>query len=117
MRLSISTTGIDFFCTREPVEQFDLSTGARRLDRRSGLPLWNLELVAVDEAGGEVVSIVVPGQRPQLTVGAKVLVDELIATPWVSGSDAKVAFRARSVAVDESEEIANANNFSQTNQP
>lgn len=110
MRLSISTTELDFYCTHEPVEQFDSSIGARRLERQSGLPLWKVEFVAVDETGGEIVSIVIPGERPQLTVGTHVSINGLVATPWVSGSDSKIAFRARSVEVLESESIAPSTN-------
>lgn len=67
------------------------------MDRETGLPLWQVQVMALDASGGEVVAITVAGQ-PKVSVGSLVKVDGLTALPWSQEGRSGVAFRAESVA-------------------
>lgn len=96
MRLNINTQGVQFFCTRAPEARTDRDTGAARMDRDSGLPLWQVQLAALDSTGGEVLTVTVAGQ-PEVAVGSPVTVEGLYAIPWSQGDRSGVAYRAASI--------------------
>ncbi|MEB0286768.1 hypothetical protein QN345_00100 [Cryobacterium sp. 10I1] len=93
MKLMINTEGVAFFCTRAPEARTDRESGAARLDRETGLPLWQVQVAALDSTGGEVLAITVVGQ-PAVAVGSAVAVDNLVAIPWTQGDRSGVAYRA-----------------------
>lgn len=93
MKLIINTDGVTFFCTRAPEARTDRDTGIARMDRETGLPLWQVQLAALDNTGGEVLAITVAGQ-PTVTVGSPVEVEGLVAIPWTQGDRSGVAYRA-----------------------
>lgn len=93
MKLIINTDGVTFFCTRAPEARTDRDTGVARMDRETGLPLWQVQLAALDNTGGEVLAITVAGQ-PSVTVGSPVAVEGLVAIPWTQGDRSGVAYRA-----------------------
>lgn len=95
MRLNIDTSGVQFFCTRAPEARTDRDTGAPRMDRETGLPLWQVQLAALDSTGGEVLAVTVAGQ-PEIAVGSPVTVQGLYAIPWTQGDRSGVAYRAAS---------------------
>jgi len=96
MRLTIDTTGVTFFCTRTPEARTDRDTGAQRMDRETGGPLWQVQVAALDATGGEVLAVTVVGQ-PQVAVGSPVMVERLVAIPWTQGDRSGVAYRAASI--------------------
>lgn len=96
MRLKIDTTGVQFFCTRPAEARTDRDTGAPRLDRETSLPLWQVQLAALDETGGEVLAVTVAGQ-PEVAVGQPLKVEGLYAIPWTQGDRSGVAYRAASI--------------------
>jgi len=96
MRLNINTEEVQFFCTRAPEARTDRDTGAVRTDRETGMPLWQVQLAALDETGGEVLAVTVAGQ-PDIAVGQPVTVEGLYAIPWSQGDRSGVAFRAASI--------------------
>lgn len=96
MRLTIDITGVTFFCTRAPEPRTAFETGAPRLDKESGLPLFQVQLAALDSSGGEVLNVTVTG-APQVAVGSPVVVEGLVAIPWAQGDRSGVAYRAASV--------------------
>jgi hypothetical protein len=98
MRLMIDTTNVTFFCTRAAEPRTDRETGAPRLDRETSLPLWQVQLAALDTSGGEVLAVTVAGE-PSVTVGAAVHVDRLVAIPWTQGDRSGVAYRAKELRV------------------
>jgi len=98
MRLRINTSDVTFFCTRTPEARTDRDSGAPRIDKETGLPLWQVQLAALDETGGEVLAVSVAGQ-PKLAVGSAVSVDGLVAIPWTQGDRSGVAYRAASLVV------------------
>jgi hypothetical protein len=96
MQLRIDTTGVQFLCTRAPEPRTDRDSGAPRIDRETGQQLWQVQLAALDETGGEVLAVSVPGE-PKVTVGSAVAVEQLVAIPWSMGDRSGVAYRAASV--------------------
>lgn len=96
MRLNIDTSGVQFFCTRAPQARTDRDTNVPRMDRETGLPLWQVQLAALDPTGGEVLAVTVAGQ-PEIAVGAPVTVDGLYAIPWTQADRSGVAYRAASI--------------------
>jgi hypothetical protein len=96
VRLRIDTTGVQFFCTRAAEQRTVHETGAPRIDRETGQPLWQVPVMALDSSGGEVIAITVAGQ-PTVGVGEPVRVEGLTALPWSQGDRSGVAFRAVSV--------------------
>ncbi|MGL6234936.1 MAG: hypothetical protein ACRC20_06290 [Segniliparus sp.] len=96
MKLRIDTEGVGFFCTKAPEQRTAHNTGAPRLDRETGLPLWQVQVMALDSSGGEVVAITVAGQ-PNVVVGSPVKVEGLTALPWSQEGRSGVAFRAESI--------------------
>jgi hypothetical protein len=53
--------------------------------------------MALDEKGGEIITVTVAGVQPELTVGARVVPVELEAIPWATGGRNGVAFRATAI--------------------
>jgi hypothetical protein len=96
MRLRIDTTGVQFFCTRAAEQRTVHETGAPRIDKETGLVLWQVQLMALDHDGGEVLAVTVAGE-PKVKVAEPVTVDALVAMPWSQGDRSGVAFRAASI--------------------
>jgi hypothetical protein len=97
MRLRIDTEGVQFFCTKAPEQRTAHDTGAPRMDRETGLPLWQVQVMALDASGGEVMAITVAGQ-PNVSVGSLAKVTGLTALPWSQEGRSGVAFRAEAIA-------------------
>jgi hypothetical protein len=96
MKLTIDTSGCTFFVTRAPEPKTAFETGAARMDRESGLPLFAVQLAVLDGSGGEVLNVTVAG-APQVSVGSPVAVEGLVAIPWAQGERSGVAYRAASI--------------------
>ena len=80
MKLRIDTAGVSFVCTRAPEPRIAFDTGQAKTDWETGLPLWQVQLMALDTSGGDV-AVTVAGD-PNVTVGQPVQVDGLVALPW-----------------------------------
>ena len=96
MKLRIDTAGVSFVCTRAPEQRIAFDTGQAKTDRETGLPLWQVQLMALDTSGGDVIAVTVAGD-PNVTVGQPVQVDGLVALPWNQGERSGIAFRADAV--------------------
>jgi hypothetical protein len=57
-------------------------------------PLWVIQVMALDETGGEMLTVTVAGIPPKLTVGQQVVPVELEAIPWATNGKNGTAFRA-----------------------
>ncbi len=97
MRLKIDTEGVSFLCTRVAEQRTDRDTGAVRNDRETGLPLWQVQVAALDATGGEVLAVTVAGEPGNLTAGSPVAIEGLVAIPWSQGDRSGVAYRAASI--------------------
>jgi hypothetical protein len=96
MKLRIDTAGVSFVCTRAPEQRIAFDTGQAKTDRETGLPLWQVQLMALDTSGGDVIAVTVAGD-PNVTVGQPVQVDGLVALPWNQESRSGIAFRADAI--------------------
>jgi hypothetical protein len=96
MRLLIDTRQKQFQVTKEAEPRFNRDNGVPRTDRETGEPLFSVQLLALDDSGGEVIAVTVAGQ-PKVTVGAPAAVTDLVAIPWQQGDRSGVAYRAASI--------------------
>src|ERR1700687_4576541 len=96
MKLRIDTAGVSFVCTRAPEQRLAFDTGQPRIDRETGLPLWQVQVMALDSSGGDVIAVTVAGD-PNVTVGQPVQVDGLVALPWSQEGRRGIAFRADAI--------------------
>lgn len=97
MRLLVDTSKSSFTVTREAVEKQD-QNGRQKADRKTQEPLWTVQVMALDETGGEVLNVTLAGhQAPKVTVGAQVVLNELEAIPWATNGKNGTAFRATSI--------------------
>jgi hypothetical protein len=96
MKLNIDVSSVQFFCTRGAEARTDRDTGVPRIDRETGLPLWQVQFAALDATGGEVLAVTVAGE-PSVAVGQMVTIDGLVAIPWSQGDRSGVAYRAASI--------------------
>jgi len=94
VKLPIDTSSITFMVATpaEPVRDFE--TKRPKLDPETGLPLFNVQLVALAEGGAEIIGVKLPGEPAGLAQGVPVNVLGLVATPWAMGDRNGVAFRA-----------------------
>lgn len=96
MKLRIETTGVTFLCTRIPEQRTNFDTGAPRIDKATGQALWQVQLIALDATGGEVLAVTVVGE-PKVTVGQPVAVSGLVALPWSQDGRSGIAYRAETI--------------------
>lgn len=96
MKLRIATSEVAFICTRAPEPRIAFDSGQPRVDRETGQPLWQVQLMALDASGGDVIAVTVAGD-PNLMVGQPVQVDGLVALPWSQDGRSGIAFRAEAI--------------------
>lgn len=96
MKLVVDTQGKTFTVTKGAVEKQD-QNGRQKQDRITNEPLWTVQVMALDETGGEMLNVTVAGQMPKVAVGTTVGLAELEAIPWATNGKNGVAFRAKSI--------------------
>lgn len=97
MRLSIDTTGKRFIITRKPEPKVD-QNGVQRVDKGAQLPMWTTQMVAIDQEGGEVITVTTTAhEAPDLVVDDEVRPVELVAIPWSTNGRAGVAYKAAGI--------------------
>jgi hypothetical protein len=96
MKLLIHTAGVSFTCTRTPEQRVNFDTGQPRVDKATGLPLWLVQVMALDESGGDVISVTVAGE-PKVSAGRAVTVSGLVALPWSQNGRSGIAYRADAI--------------------
>jgi hypothetical protein len=99
MRLIIDTSkaASGFMVSRGPEPKLDITTGRIKTDRTTGQELYTIQLMALDDRGGEVITVTVAGAVREIPVMTPVSVVELEAIPWNNNGRSGVAFRAASV--------------------
>jgi hypothetical protein len=95
MRLEIRVDGVDFVVSRVPQPKND-TDGRQKADRDTGELLFTTELVAMDDAGAEVIRVTTAGE-PKVTKRQPVKVTGLVVTPWAVDGRSGLAFRAESI--------------------
>lgn len=96
MRLKLDTSATRFSVTRAAEPRLNFETGSPKTDPATGLPLYAVQVLALDDTGGEVLTVTVTGD-PKLTVTQPVSVSGLVAIPWSQGDRNGVAFRADAI--------------------
>jgi hypothetical protein len=97
MRLLIDTSSVTFTVGREAEPKKD-QNGVQRVERNTNIPMWSVQLVAMDEGGAEVISVTVTASTPpKVTTGAVVAPVELQAIPWAQNGRNGVAYRAADI--------------------
>src|ERR1700692_3937748 len=96
MKLLINTTGVSFTCTRAPEQRVSFDTGQPRVDKATGLPLWLVQVMALDESGGDVIAVTVAGE-PKVSTGRAITVTGLVALPWSQDGRSGIAYRADAI--------------------
>lgn len=98
MKLMLDTQNTEFRVSRAAEEKTERETGVQRKDRRTGEPLWLVQLVAEDDDGAEVIRVTVASEhKPKLTRQQAASVEGLEAIPWSQGERSGVAYRAQSI--------------------
>ncbi len=67
-----------FTVSRAPEPRTD-QAGRQRTEKGTGAPQWQLQLVAMDETGAEVIRVTVAGTPPEVVPGQPVQVVGLVA--------------------------------------
>jgi hypothetical protein len=107
-RLMLDTTNVIFELSDDVLPKRDDKTGAQKIDRETGLPLWTAPIYGRGRAAGKkwnaVFNItVVSADKPAAEEGDQVVPLDLEALPWVSEQNGKsrngVAFKAMGLDV------------------
>lgn len=94
MRLLIDTSRVQFTVSREAQTKTD-QNGIQKTERNTNVPMWTVQLVAMDDGGAEVINVTVAApQAPKVTVGSPVTPVELQAIPWAQNGRNGVAYRS-----------------------
>ncbi|HTY30589.1 hypothetical protein [Mycobacterium sp.] len=96
MKLKINTNGVSFTCTRTPEQRVNFDTGQPRIDKATGQPLWQVQVMALDESGGDVIAVSVAGE-PNVSAGRPVTITGLVALPWSQDGRSGIAYRADAI--------------------
>jgi hypothetical protein len=98
MRLRLDTSEVArFIVSRTPAPKTNRETGQQRADTQTGELLFTVQVMALDDTGGDVLAVTVPGE-PKVSVGQDVRIEGLVATYWEQNGRSGVAFRAASIA-------------------
>jgi hypothetical protein len=107
-RLMLDTTNVIFEMADDIMPKIDEKTGAQKLDRETGLPMWTAPMFGRGRAinrkwSGQLNVTIVSAERPAAEDGDQVLPLDLEALPWVSEQNGKtrngVAFKASGLDV------------------
>ena len=96
MRLLVDIARVTFTVTKAVAEKCD-QNGVQKKDRNTGEPLWTTQVMALDETGGDMLTITTAGAPPKVNVGQTVQPAELEAIPWATNGRNGVAYRASSL--------------------
>lgn len=96
MKLYVDTTGKQVTVSRQPEPKND-QNGSQRSEKGTGRLMWSTQVFVLDETGGEVISVTTAGEKPSVSVGQLVAVEQLEAIPWATNGRNGVAFRAVSL--------------------
>ena len=93
MKLFVKTEGKSFQATKDPAPKND-PNGNQKSEKGTGRPMWSTQVFVLDDTGGEIITITTAGEKPDVTVGQLVAVEQLEAIPWATNGRNGVAFRA-----------------------
>lgn len=105
MRIKMDVSSVRFMVTKIAEPRIDRDTQKQKVDRATGALLWQVQLMALDETGGEILPVTIDTD-PKVQVGEFVRLVDLVAIPWSQGDRSGVAFRAASVSALKSTQAA-----------
>jgi hypothetical protein len=97
MRHVLDTSRMTFMVSKAAEPKMELGNKRQKTDRETGAPQWVVELIALDESGGEVIRVTVTGVQPKVSQGQHVTVRDLEAVPWTNNGRSGVAYRASTI--------------------
>ena len=71
MKLLVDISRVTFTVTKAVAEKTD-QNGVQKKDRNTGEPLWTTQVMALDETGGDMLTITTAGVPPKVNVGQTV---------------------------------------------
>src|SRR3954454_2089958 len=95
MRLPIDTSGMTFMAAAEARPVTDFDTRQHKVDENGEL-LYNLQVVALDPDGAQIIRVKTPGDR-RVAQGTMLELEGLVAMPWSMNERSGVAFRANRI--------------------
>ncbi len=96
VKLYVDVTGKQVQVSKATEPKND-QNGNQRSEKGTGRLMWSTQVFVLDENGGEVITITTAGEKPSVTVGQLVTVEQLEAIPWATNGRNGVAFRAVSL--------------------
>jgi hypothetical protein len=96
VRLPIDTSQLTFMCAAPARPVTDFETKQHKADLTTGELLYNVQVVALDSEGAEVIQLKVAGD-PKVGQGAMLKLEGLVALPWSMGERSGVSFRANKI--------------------
>jgi hypothetical protein len=97
VKIYVDTTGKQVTVSRDPEPKVD-QNGRQRVEKESGRPLNQTQVMVMDESGGEVLMVTTAGEKPNVRQGQLVQLVQLEAIPWSMETNGKarsgVSFRA-----------------------
>lgn len=96
VKLYVDTASKQVQVTKDPEPKND-QNGNQRSEKNTGRLMWSTQVFVLDETGGEIITITTAGEKPSVTVGQLVAVEQLEAIPWATNGRNGVAFRAVSL--------------------
>jgi hypothetical protein len=96
VKIYVDTTGITFMVTKASAPKVD-EKGNQRSERGTGRPMWQTQVSALDDTGGEIINVTTVGEIPSVEVGQFVAVEALEAKAWATNGRNGTAFRAVSL--------------------
>jgi len=98
MRLMIDTSRVQFMVGNEVKPKSD-QNGVQRVERNTNVPLWTVQLVAIEEGvGSEVINVTVASESaPKVSTGGFVTPVDLQAIPWAQNGKNGIAYRATDI--------------------
>ena len=93
MKFRIDTSRATFLAAKEPEVVIDPTTNSQKVTK-DGQPLFQLQLVSIDDAGAEVLSVKVPGKPIGISAGTAVKVIGLTAATWQMGDRHGISLNA-----------------------
>ena len=92
LKLILDTRRLQLSVAANPTAKND-QNGKQKFTR-DGLPMWQTQLFALDEAGGDVLMVTTAGEKPTVSVGMVVTPVGLEAIPWSTNGKNGIVYRA-----------------------
>lgn len=97
MKLDIDISKKFFTVAKEPEPKVDAG-GVQKLERATESPMWTTQLFVRDESGGDIISVITAGTKPDVEPGEEVNVIDLYAYEWENKGRHGLNYRATAIS-------------------